>query len=121
MSSRTNENVARLLFDNVISGGQLGLLDVIVTPDAINHAYIGAEGPLAFEGLVEALRDAVWFPQATVLGLVGEGDEVVAFWRLAGPGAAAPADELDHTIVSVLTFQDDRISDYRVVAGAVSA
>jgi hypothetical protein len=121
MSTRTNENVARLLFDNVITGGQLGLLDAIVAPDAVNHSFVGAEGPQAFHSLVEALRDAVWFPRATVLGLVGEGDEVVAFWRLAGPGAPTrPSGAIADTIVSVLTFQDDRISDYRVVAAATA-
>jgi hypothetical protein len=124
MSSRTNENVARLLFDNVISGGQLGLLKAIVTPDAINHGYDGASGPDAFEALVEGLRDAVWFPHATVLELIGEGDEVVAFWQLDGPGAEAPdsaSSAADATIVSVLSFRDDRISDYRVVGGGDGA
>jgi hypothetical protein len=126
MTARTNKNVARLLFDNVISGGQLGLLDAIVSPDAVNHAYPAAVGPAAFQGLVEALRDAVWFPHATVLDLIGEDDKVIALWQLDGPGAGAPlgassGGPADRTIVSVLTFRDDRISDYRVVGGGDGA
>jgi ketosteroid isomerase-like protein len=124
MSARTNKNIARLLFDNVISGGQLGLLEEIIAPDAVDRSRPDAVGPQAFRAHVEGLRDAVWPSRAVIIDASGTDDTVVVRWQLHGVqygtlfGTAGSGRALERDFVSTLTFRESRIVDYDVTAAA---
>lgn len=85
MSTETNKATVRRYYDEVLSGGNIGLLDELAVPDYDEHSPFpgqpnGIEGLRARTGgIVGAFR-----PRFTVHELVAEGDTVVAYWTNTG-------------------------------------
>ncbi len=115
-----NKDVARRLFDEVVTGGQLDLLDELLTDDATRTGLSGTFGRDSFAAHVQELHENVSDLRATVTDLVAEDDRVVVFWRLQGAhtgtvwGIPATGNTIDGTSISLITFRDGKVVDYVV-------
>ena len=81
----TNEELARLFFDELHTAGDLDIADTIVAPDAVIHTPSGdLEGPEGIRGLVTLFRTA--FPDAAfpMEDVVSAGDHVIVRWSMSG-------------------------------------
>ena len=85
MSTEAHKALARRVFEEVLNGRNLDLLDEVVTPDYIEH------NPLPGQRTgIDGIRDrytmvlTAFDPQFTVEDLVAEGDKVVLRWSQAG-------------------------------------
>lgn len=85
MSSETNKILARRVFDEVLNGKNLDLLDELATPDYIEHSPLPGQGT-GIDGIRDRytmLFDAFDF-QFTVDDVIAEGDKVVLRWTQTG-------------------------------------
>lgn len=82
MSSESNKQIVRSLFDNYLSTGELQRLDEVLSSDFASAT--GQRGPAAFSVPVARLRAA--FPDLvySVEELVSEGDRVAVHWTWTG-------------------------------------
>ena len=80
MSTEQNKTVVRRFITEVLQGGDLDVLDVVLAPDYVNPA-MGDADLASFRALLTQLRGgaAMHFDD---LELVAEGDAVVARFRL---------------------------------------
>jgi steroid delta-isomerase-like uncharacterized protein len=85
MSTEAHKALARRVFEEVLNGRNLDLLDEVVTPDYVEH------NPLPGQRTgIDGIRDrytmvlTAFDPQFTVEDLVAEGDKVVLRWSQAG-------------------------------------
>jgi len=120
MSTDVNKEIARRLYEEVISQHRPELLEDLVAEDAVDEttAVAGREG---FRQHVRGVWETVANVKATVTDLVAEGDRVVVFWRIegihAGPLFGAPPSGrafAGHSI-SWITFRDGQIIRYNVL------
>ena len=85
MSTEAHKALARRVFEEVLNGRNLDLLDEVTTPDYIEH------NPLPGQRTgIDGIRDrytmvlTAFDPQFTVEDLVAEGDKVVLRWSQSG-------------------------------------
>ncbi len=85
MSTETNKSLAGRVFEEVLNGHNLDLLDELVTPDYLEH------NPLPGQGTgIDGIRDrysmlfAAFDSRFTVEDLIAEGDKVVVRWTQTG-------------------------------------
>jgi steroid delta-isomerase-like uncharacterized protein len=85
MSTEAHKALARRVFEEVLNGRNLDLLDQVATPDYIEH------NPLPGQRTgIDGIRDrytmvlTAFDPQFTVEDLVAEGDRVVLRWSQSG-------------------------------------
>jgi len=95
--SETNKDIIRRLFDDVLNGGRLALLDTIVGAAFVDHSPAAgqASGAAGVKAKVSALREGFPDLRFTLEELIGE-DELVAaryHWRgtHGGPFLGIPA------------------------------
>jgi predicted SnoaL-like aldol condensation-catalyzing enzyme len=74
-SLEQNKAVVRRFMTEVLQGGKLDLVDVILAPDYINTT-MGNVDRKAFKGMLAAIKSAG--PTFTIKELIAEGDAVVA-------------------------------------------
>jgi len=85
MSTESNKRLVRRYYDEVLNGGNLGLLDQIALHDYDEHSPFPGQ-PNGIEGLkarVGAIA-ASFKPVFTVHELIGEDDTVIAYWTNTG-------------------------------------
>jgi steroid delta-isomerase-like uncharacterized protein len=85
MSTETNKVLARRVFDEVLNGRNLDLLDELAAPDYIEHSPLPGQGT-GIEGIRDrytALFDAFDF-EFSVDDVIAEGDKVVLRWTQTG-------------------------------------
>jgi steroid delta-isomerase-like uncharacterized protein len=75
------------LFDSCFNGGDLGLLDRLVSPDYVGP--VGDRGPNGFKKVVATLRTAFPDIHYTVDDLIAESDKVAVRWHWSGTHEAA--------------------------------
>ena len=79
----------RRFFEEALGGGDLDLIDALVTPDAVMHNPLILDAPSSVRGSVEMVRRAFPDLRVEVLDLIAEGDRVAAFLRLSGTNTGA--------------------------------
>jgi steroid delta-isomerase-like uncharacterized protein len=83
--SKQNKTIARRVFEDIQSQGNLALVDEIVAGDYVGHTPLddihGPEGAKQFE---EMLYEAFSDYQVTVEDQIAEGDKVVTRWTSRG-------------------------------------
>jgi ketosteroid isomerase-like protein len=128
MSVEDHKFLVRRFYKEVVSAGDVDLLDEIASDDITDHAAIGmglGPGRQGFKGHIEAVRRAVPNFHAEVTELIGEDDLVVAYWTATGAAAVKFLSvEAGHsfmcTAISRLRFADGRIVEYQVMVGPVT-
>lgn len=81
MSVEHNKNVVRRYYEDVLNGGDLGLLDQLAAPDYVEHDPLPgqARGLDGLKQRVDILRTA-FRPRFTIEDLICEGDKVAVRW-----------------------------------------
>jgi len=121
--SDQNKIVARRLYDEVITGKRLEVIDEIVAEAAIDNASPagGVRGRDGFRQHIGWLIGATEDLTTTVDDLIAEDDRVVVYWTIdavqrAEIFGAPPSGRRFHGLsVSLITFKDGQITDYSVL------
>jgi len=89
--SETNKDIVRRLFDDVLNGGRLGLLDTIIGAAYIDHSPAAGQGSGAagVKAKVAALREAFPDVRFTLEEIIGEDETVAARYHWRGTHRAA--------------------------------
>ncbi|MDQ2854060.1 MAG: ester cyclase [Chloroflexota bacterium] len=85
MSTEANKTLARRVFEEVLNGRNLDLLDELAAPDYIEHTPLPGQGT-GIDGIRDrytTLFNAFDF-QFTVEDVIAEGDKVVLRWTQTG-------------------------------------
>lgn len=118
-----NKALVRYFYEEVATKGRLDLLEAFAAPDMVDHAGPLMGWPSGREGFLEHLRwlhREVTAPRVEVNDLLAEDDRVVAFWTLSGVhtgtflGVPATGKPFEVAAISVLTFADGRLIEYKV-------
>jgi ketosteroid isomerase-like protein len=82
-----NKAIARPLYEDVVGGKDLALLEELIAPDAIDYNGQKQGWPAGIEGFrrhVASFHDVFADLEVIVDDLVAEGERLVAFWTLRG-------------------------------------
>lgn len=116
--SEANKDVIRRLFDDVLNGGRLGLLDTIVGAAYVDHSPAAgqAAGAAGVKAKIAALREGFPDVRFTLEELVGEDETVAArySWRGTHRGAFLGIPPTGKTIL-VRGMDFYRLRDNRIV------
>lgn len=122
MSVDIHKDIARRLYEEVVTEGRAELLDTFVAEESADGPRAAwASGRQGFRDHLEGLRKSLPDVRATVTDLVAEDDRVVVFWRIQGThqgelwGVPATGRTIDATSVSLITFHDNQIVNYSVL------
>jgi steroid delta-isomerase-like uncharacterized protein len=116
--SETNKDIIRRLFDDVLNGGKLGLLDTIVGAAYVDHSPAASQavGAAGVKAKIAGLREGFPDLRFTLEDLIGE-DEIVAaryHWRGTHRGAFLGIPPTGKTIL-VRGMDFYRLRDNRIV------
>jgi len=82
-----NKAIVRRYFTEVLSAGNLELIDTLIAPDYVSHYPAGYElggGPEDVRQIVTSVRRAFPDVHFTVDDLIAEGEKVVCRWTFQG-------------------------------------
>ncbi len=85
--STANKTIVRRYFEEVLSQGDLELIDVLISPQYVGHYPAGYElggGPEDVRQVVTSVRSAFPDVHFTVDDLIAEGEKVVCRWTFHG-------------------------------------
>jgi steroid delta-isomerase-like uncharacterized protein len=120
MSSEHNKAIARRLYDQVWSQGNMTVADEIFTADVIDHASPpGSPSGLAGVKQVFGMYRGA-FPDLVVTAedLIADGDKVVARWTSRGThrgdlmGMSPTGKQVSITGIDILRFEGDKIAEH---------
>jgi steroid delta-isomerase-like uncharacterized protein len=111
--------LCRSLVEKVFNEGKLDLLEMLLTPDAIDHGLEGFDpgqrGPAPVYRFLRAFRFAFPDLRVTVIDQLADGDRVATRWRLEGThGNRLMGIEASHRFVSIEGIRIDRIDKGRI-------
>lgn len=112
--------IAHRMYDEVMNGGNLDLIDEIVHDDFVEHEEMPGmptdkEAPREF---VRAMRAGFSDFQATIEDIVQEGDTIVVRARMRGThdgefmGIAATGKKMDVAAMDMVRFQDGKAIEH---------
>src|SRR5262249_49935100 len=116
-------------YNEVVSGGDLDLLDDLAHEDMTDHAALAyglGPGRKGLRRHVKAVRTIVPDFHARITELIGEGDVVVAYWSATGTakeaclGVEPTGRPFAGDAISRLRFADGRIAEYQVMPGPLT-
>jgi predicted ester cyclase len=87
MSTEQNKAIVRRYFTEVLTAGNLELIDTLIAPDYVSHYPAGYElggGPEDVRQIVSSVRRAFPDVHFTVDDLIAEGEKVVCRWTFQG-------------------------------------
>lgn len=122
--TEANKEVARRLYEELITLRRPELLEEIIAEDAVDETVPPGAGPGGredFRNHIQGVWETVEDVKATVTDLIAEGDRVVVFWRIEGVhraplfGAPASGRHFIGNSVSRITFKDGKIVRYNVL------
>ncbi|MFC8046287.1 ester cyclase [Nocardia sp. NPDC057353] len=122
-TTQTNKDVARRFYHEVITEGQLHLLDEIIAEDGTDSAVPAGsvKGRGGFVEHITWLRANVENVTATVVDTVAEDDRVVVYWTIEGTqrgelfGVPDTGRHFTGFSISTIRFRDGRIVEYSVL------
>jgi len=85
MSTEANKSLVRRYYEDVLNGGNVGLLDELAVPDYDEHSPFPGQ-PNGIEGLKARIGAilASFRPVFTLHELIADGETVVAYWTNTG-------------------------------------
>ena len=85
MSTEANKSLVRRYYEDVLNGGNVGLLDELAVPDYDEHGPFPGQ-PNGIEGLKARIGAilASFRPVFTLHELIADGETVVAYWTNTG-------------------------------------
>ncbi len=117
--SKQNKTIARKVFEEVQSQGNLALVDELVAGDYVGHTPLKEiHGPEGTKQFFSMLREAFPDMQVTVEDQIAEGDKVVTRWTCRGTHKGEfqgmPPTGKQMTMTGITIF---RIADGKLVEG----
>jgi ketosteroid isomerase-like protein len=129
VSVDSNKDVVRRVFAEVVSGGDIDLIEKIAHEDMTDHLAMAVgwgAGRKGFQTHIETVRAMIDNFNAEVTETVGEGDVVVAFWTGTGTvlndslGYPVTGRPFTAPAISRLRFEDGLITEYSVMVGPLA-
>lgn len=122
MSTNTTSHqlLCHFMVEKVFNEGELGLLDLLMAPDAVNHELevfgpSAARGPEAVRQFIRVFRSAFPDLRVTVIDQIGDGDRVATRWRMEGTQKnRLMGIEASNRSISVEGIRIDRISNGQI-------
>lgn len=120
MSIEENKAVPRRVYEEVLNGKNLDLVDELFAPEYVNHDPTSPEemrGPESIKQFFSAYLAAFPDLRFTVEDQVAEGDKVVSRWASAGTnrgelmGAAPTGKRVDFTGITISRISEGRIAE----------
>jgi steroid delta-isomerase-like uncharacterized protein len=114
-----NKKIVRRYFEEVLTAGNLALIEELIAPNYVSHYPAGYElggGPEDVRQIVTSVRGAFPDVHFTVEDLIAEGEKVVCRWTFQGVQEAdfmgIPATGRKATVMGIAV--------YRVVGGQIA-
>jgi predicted ester cyclase len=119
MSTETNKHLARRVFDEVLNGRNLDLLDELAVPDYVEHNPLPGQrtGIDGIRDRYTMLFNAFDF-RMTVEDVIAEGDKVVLRWTQTGThigplfGMTATGRSFRTTGIEIWRVEDDKLAEH---------
>jgi steroid delta-isomerase-like uncharacterized protein len=120
VTSIENANTVRKLIDEVWNRGQFALVDMMYTPDFINHdpaSSVEARGPESVKQSATLYRQAFPDLYLKVEDTISDGDHVVTRWTSSGThlgdlqGIAPTGLRTTSTGITIARFVDGKIAE----------
>lgn len=125
MSIETNKQVVRNLYEDVLSQGNLALIDQLVSPEMLNHNGLG--GQEGFKQTVMMLRTAFPDIQYRVDDIIAENDKVVVRWTFHGThlgpfeGREPTGRQVTNRAIAIFRLQEGQVVErWALVEGVAS-
>jgi steroid delta-isomerase-like uncharacterized protein len=121
INATTHQLLCHFMVEKVFNEGELELLDLLMSPDAINHELeifgpSAARGPEAVRQFIRVFRSAFPDLQVTVIDQLGDGDRVATRWKMEGTQTnRLMGIEATNRSMSVEGIRIDRIANGRIV------
>lgn len=114
-----NEALARRWHDDAINGGDLGVIDEIVSPDVIHHAgtFPDGQGPEAIKSVLGFLHTAFPDTHHTIEQVIASDNFVVTRWSAQGTqqgefqGIAPTGKTVTWTGINIFRIECGRIAE----------
>ncbi len=127
MSNETNKAVLRRYYEEVLNGGNVGVLEAIALPNHVEHDPLPGQGTgiAGFRKRVEMLREGLK-PEFTIEQMVAEGDTVVVRWtnrgRHVAPFLGIPPTNKSFTIagIDIHLVKEGKLAEHRHVVDQLS-
>ncbi len=123
MAQATPRQVMQTYLNDIVSGGQLELIDELFHPDMIDEAAIAFGGPTGRAGLVghvKGFRRHIGNLEMTIKEIVAGSDQVMAEWSFTGThdgpwlGRQPTHERISGTVFSYFTLGDGQVVRYRL-------
>jgi len=117
--SEENKAIMRRGMEEIVSGGDLGLIDELVSPDFVDHNPLPGVSPDR-DGLkrgIAMLREGFPDIETAIGGLVSEGEKVVAHYTLRGThegefmGVPPTGKEVEWPAIIVFRIVDGQVTE----------
>ena len=117
----SHADLARRFYEDVMVGGDLGVLDEILTADFVDHEEGPPGSPDGIEGVkffVGAFRDAFSDMQVTIEDAIESGDRLAIRATMRGThdgelmGVPARGSRVELTMIDIVRVEDGRVAEH---------
>ena len=119
-NATSHQLLCHFMVEKVFNEGELDLLDLLMSPDAVNHDLeifgpSAARGPESVRQFVRVFRSAFPDLRITVIDQLGDGDRVATRWKMEGTQKnRLMGIEATNRSISVEGIRIDRIAGGRI-------
>jgi len=121
MSIEQNKAVVRRLVEDLMGGGDVSLVEKIISPDFVEHEELPPGMPSGYEGFGQSItmfHDAFPDAQGTIGEMVAEGDTVAVRWTWSGThqgefmGMPATGNSFSIPVIDFLRVKDGKVVEH---------
>jgi predicted ester cyclase len=115
--SEENKALLRRVYDEVMSGGNLDLLDEVIAPNMVDHES-GNNGPEGVKEMMSMFRTAFPDLKVTVDDLLADGDKVIARATFSGThkgefmGIAGTGKRVDMPMIDIVRIENGKFAEH---------
>jgi steroid delta-isomerase-like uncharacterized protein len=128
MSVEQNRALTRRFYEEVVNGGNLNMIDELVSPDFVDHEALSglAAGREGVKQFFSMLRIAFPDLRMNVEDLIAEGDKVVARSTMTGThrgefaGIVATGKTVNVSAIDIVRFADGKLAEHWGVTDTAS-
>ncbi len=123
MSTQENKTIVRRMTEEVLCGGNLDLMDELVSPDFINHNLLATGEASQGVGINSYRQEAIGFRSVfpdiavTIIHLLADGDKVISHVQMRGThkgefmGIPATGKRVEWSAISIVRLANGKIAE----------